>query len=89
MRTNRKARLAMRDAWAMVRRACTLYGGTARQYISEALRIAWAELKANPIVQETDRIIAETRKLKAEGRLSMLRPSAYALSYGGAHWIGR
>jgi hypothetical protein len=57
----------MKDAWAMVRRAQAIYGGNARQYIAEALRLAWAALNSNGVVLEFRKIRDEIRAQKADG----------------------
>ena len=40
-----KAARAMRRAWEIVRLAIATFGGNARQYMAEALRMAWKEIK--------------------------------------------
>ena len=85
---NPDARHAMRDAWRLARRGQTLYGGKVRDYLAEALRIAWAEVKADPIVQECKRIIAATRARKAAGTWRHPALTARRYGYGGA-WIGQ
>ena len=56
--THHKARLVMRDAWRIARRAQPIYGGSVRSYLAEALREAWAALKADPLTTAVDQIIA-------------------------------
>ena len=51
-RYNPDARLAMRGAWKLARQGATIYGGSVRLYFREALRIAWAEVKADPVAEE-------------------------------------
>ncbi len=63
--TNPKARTAMRKAWEMVRHAKALYRGPAHIFMSEALKIAWAEVNSDPVIREVDRIIAESRARNA------------------------
>jgi hypothetical protein len=67
----------MRRAWLMVRRAIPIYGGTARQYLAAALRLARAGLNADPLVQQCRVIIAASRAQRAASA-----PSAAALSRG-------
>src|SRR3954447_23746805 len=38
-----KLRLIMRQAWSWARHGAAKFGGNARQYIAEAIRIVWAE----------------------------------------------
>ena len=78
------ARTAMKDAWRLARRGQAVFGGPVRAYLAEALRIAWAELKADPVFQECQTIIAEirTRKARLGGRHAV--PSRFAhRAYGG------
>ncbi len=63
-RYNPDARLAMRGAWKLARQGATIYGGSVRLYFREALRIAWAEVKADPVAQEARRMCAEIRARK-------------------------
>lgn len=51
----------MRRAWAMSREARTLYGGPVRSFMAEALRLAWAEAKADPLLTEIGKMIASAR----------------------------
>ncbi len=60
-----------------------------RAYLAEALRIAWRELKADPVFQECQKIIAEIRARQA--RLGGRHAASSRFShraYGGA-WIGQ
>lgn len=83
-RTNHKASLAMTSAWRHARRFQTLRGGSVVTYLSEALKMAWAELRANPVVAEVDKIIAEIRaaKLKAPAPWTGRRSSSYVYGCG-------
>lgn len=83
-RTNYKAKLAMQSAWRHARRFQTLRGGSVRSFMSEALTLAWAELKASPVVAEADKIIAEIRaaKLKAPAPWTGRRASGYVFGCG-------
>lgn len=76
---NPTATCTMRDAWILVRHAQTLYGGGARQYIAEALRLAWAALNANPVVLEFRKIRDELRAQRADGTLAAIyrKPRRY------------
>ena len=69
----------MRDAWAMVRRAQTLFGGNARQYIAGALRQAWAARNSNDVVLECRKIRNELRAQRADGTLAAIyrKPRRY------------
>ncbi|MDA8230737.1 MAG: hypothetical protein M0006_05310 [Magnetospirillum sp.] len=75
----RNASLAMRDAWRMARKGALVFGGKARQYLASALRAAWAEIKADPVVQEVQKIIAEFR---ARPTTTGTRRGAARMSYG-------
>lgn len=72
-RTNPAAKLAMQNAWRIAREDQSIYGGSPRSYIAEALRIAWAELKADPVFVAVNQIIAE---LQAERRQPRPDPAA-------------
>lgn len=87
-RRNSEARLAMKGAWKFARRGQTIFGGSVRAYIAEALRIAWAELLADPVFQEFRKIIAEIRARKASGTWRHPAAIAQCPAYAGA-WIGR
>ena len=52
----------MARAWEIVRTAVASFGGKAAQYISEALRIAWREVKA-----ESKKVIDRIADLEALG----------------------
>ena len=79
LHSNPTAKCAMRDAWAMVRRAQAIYGGNARQYIAEALRLAWAALNSNAVVLEFRKIRDELRAQKVDGTLAAIyrKPKRY------------
>ena len=76
----------MRAAWAMVRKAQSIYSGNLRQYLAEALRLAWADLNSNPVVQEFRSIIRDIRAKKAAGTFRPGRQSAYRAAYYAASW---
>jgi len=62
---NPASTIAMRNAWRLAREGWRIYGGSPRTYIREALRIAWAELKAHPVFQACQELIG---RLEAERR---------------------
>jgi hypothetical protein len=64
-KTNPAARIACRNAWASIRRAKAIYGGNARDYLSEAMRLAWADLRTDPVMLCARQIIAENRARRA------------------------
>ena len=66
-KTNPAARIACRRAWAEIRRAKAIYGGSARDYLSEAMRQAWADLRTDPVMLCARQIIAENRARRAAG----------------------
>ena len=88
---NTGARIAMKEAWRLARRGQTVFGGSVRAYLAEALRLAWAELKADPVFQEVQTIIANIRAHKA--RLDGGHPasSRYATRANCSAWasVGR
>lgn len=63
-RTNHKAKLVMEWAWRHARRFQVLRGGPVLSHMSEALKLAWAELKADPTVAEFDKLRAAIRAAK-------------------------
>ncbi len=82
------ARTAMKEAWRVARRGQAVFGGSLRSYLAEALRIAWAELKADPVFQECQIIIGEIRARQARLGGRHAAPSRFVhRAYGGA-WIG-
>jgi hypothetical protein len=82
------ARSAMIEAWSLARRGATIFGGPVRTYLAEALRQAWAELKADPVVQEVDKIISAIKARKAAG--TWRHPATYRASYNpSGAWIGQ
>ncbi len=62
---NTGARIAMKEAWRLARRGRTVFGGSVRAYLAEALRLAWADLKADPVFQEVQKMIAKINARKA------------------------
>lgn len=87
---NPSAALAMRNAWTLAREGWAIFGGSKRSFIREALRIAWAELKADPVAQACAKMIAELRADRL--RLADAKP-ATRLSAGcraaAARWSRR
>jgi Streptococcus thermophilus bacteriophage Gp111 protein len=78
-RSNPSAKLAMQNAWRLVREGQAIYGGSRRQYIREALKIAWAELKANPVHRACLEMIASLRAEKRQPKsASTLSPGLQA-----------
>ena len=78
----------MKEAWRLARRGQAVFGGSVRAYLAEALRIAWAELTADPVFQEGQIIIAELRAHQARLGARHVASSRFAhRAYGGA-WIG-
>ncbi|MFI4985832.1 MAG: hypothetical protein ACHQF3_00150 [Alphaproteobacteria bacterium] len=65
---NPAAKLAMQAAWTLARRGWAIYGGPKRSFLREALRIAWAELKAEPVFVRVRAMIAEIRAQKSRPR---------------------
>ena len=85
-KTHSTGRLAMVKAWRMARRGATVYGGPVRSYLREALRIAWAEILADPVVQEVNKIIAEIKAAKSAG--TWRHPAASGWANPAGAWIG-
>ncbi len=83
------ARSAMKAAWRLARRGQTLYGGKLRSYLAEALRIAWRELKADPVFQECQKIIAEALARKAAGTWRAPSTTMSSTTYRGCAWVGQ
>ncbi|WP_404379939.1 hypothetical protein [Caenispirillum salinarum] len=62
--TNATRRLVMREAWAIARRGAAVFGGSVCSYLSEALRIAWKEVRGHWAMQAFDGLIAAGRKAR-------------------------
>lgn len=60
------AKLAMQKAWRIARRGWAIYGGSVREYFSEALRIAWKEIKEHPVTQAAEDLVARMRALRGK-----------------------
>ena len=73
-----KLRLVMRQAWTWARHGAAKFGGKPVQYLTEALRIVWAEKKklAREIAESRARVLAELAAMKAEGVIAPPRPVA-------------
>jgi len=85
--TNAAARLAMQGAWQLAREGQAIYGGPIRSFIAEALRIAWAELKADPVHRACVEMVAGIRAAKANPQPSpQLSPGLLAAA---ARWRAR
>ena len=84
--TNPTARHAMREAWMMARKAQTIYGGRARDYLRIAMVYAWDEALADPVAQECRKMIKEAR---AQRRDPSYRPPPPRQYDGGTYYIGR
>lgn len=82
-RTNFKAKLAMGWAWADARRMQTLRGGSVKQYMSEALKSAWARVNSDPTVKAADELRAYIRANKAKPAIwTGRRPRGYVYGCG-------
>jgi hypothetical protein len=68
----------MRQAWAWARHGAQKFGGRPIQYLSEALRIVWAEKKklAREIAESRARVLATIAEMRAEGVIAPPRPVA-------------
>ncbi|WP_049721079.1 hypothetical protein [Gilvimarinus polysaccharolyticus] len=53
-RTNATARAVMADAWTTARRAAKRYGYSAKAFIAQAMRQAWAKVKAARLINATN-----------------------------------
>jgi hypothetical protein len=63
-RSNPFAKLAMQNAWRLARQGWAIYGGPIRSYLGEALRLAWADLKAGRAFQAINGMLADMRARK-------------------------
>ncbi len=66
-----------------------MFGGSVRAYLAEALRIAWAELRADPVFQEFRRIRAGIRARQARLGDRQADPSRFSHRATGGAWIGQ
>jgi len=79
---NPSAKFAMVNAWRLAREGWAIYGGSPRQYIAEALRIAWAELKSDPVHRACVQMVAEIRAARANPQPSpQLSPGLMAAAH--------
>lgn len=62
-----KLRKITRRAWRLVREGVRRYGGGPRQYLAEALRLAWAEAKGKVVVLRPVRAIPSRAAMVADG----------------------
>ncbi len=79
MKNTGKSKLVMKAAWAEARRGQTIYGGSVRQYLREALRLAWADAKADPYLAAFDALQAEYRS----GKIKRTHAPAYSFRSRG------
>lgn len=70
-------RKIMQDAWRLARRAQTVFGGHVRQYIAAAMRQAWTDHKANPVVAEIADVLSGVRRSAARRGMTPYTRSAY------------
>src|SRR5689334_2851619 len=73
-----KLRLIMRTAWAWARHGAVKFGGSARSYFAEALKLVWGEKKrlAREIAESRARVLAELAAMKEEGVIAPPLPVA-------------
>jgi len=72
--SSHKASLVMSRAWKLAREGQTIYGGSVKSYLAEALRLSWAELNVDPVQKAVDELIAFNRANRAAGRHSAAAP---------------
>jgi hypothetical protein len=77
----------MNKAWSYARRAQCVHGGKVKGWLSVALKRAWAEIKADPVAQETKKIIMEMRARAAAG-FKPIQATRYDKARNMA-WMGR
>lgn len=81
-RLNPKASLAMKAAWAMARKGRVIFGGTVRQYMREALRLAWADVKAHSVTKAYDELRADLAAKRKQPARSA--PTAYLARFANS-----
>jgi len=77
---NHKAKLAMSRAWKLAREGQTIYGGSVRSFLAEALRIVWSELSQSPVMRAAASILADYRS----GKLKPSHAPAYCVRNRGS-----
>ncbi|TAL01850.1 MAG: hypothetical protein EPO08_09170 [Rhodospirillaceae bacterium] len=80
-RINAKAKIAMKEAWTLAHRGQRVFGGRVRQYIREALRQAWTEVKASPVTRTVDELRAMIRVSRNKPPVA---PTPYLARFMGA-----
>lgn len=83
---------AMRHAWSTAKTAAYRFGGTARQYLAEALRMAWHEIKSaaarKDIVRLLDRAAERTGRSAATSKQTWYLAGLLADAGLDADWCG-
>ena len=74
-------RALLRRAWALARAGAARFGGLVRAYFAEALRQAWAEVKARIA---TARAMAEDRRTMERSRFGLTGVGVLALREAAA-----
>jgi len=80
-----KSKLAMSRAWDMARKGQTIYGGPVKSFLREALRLAWADLNADPVMNAFDSMIADIRS----GKIRRTYSAPYCVRNHGARSVTR
>jgi hypothetical protein len=81
--------IIMGKAWHYARTAQTVHGGKVKEWLSVALKRAWAEVKADPVAQTVRKIILESRAKMAAGWKPWQCQASRNSSAGHLGWYGR
>lgn len=84
-RTNATARAVMVDAWDTARRAAKRYGYPVKAFIAQAMRQAWAKVKASRLISKHDasrpRVVYTVRIDERLNRNTKLRDQLAVVAY--------
>lgn len=81
-------KIAMNRAWRLAREGQRIYGGSVRQFLGEALRICWAELKADPAAKVAAELFNEARARRLAPR-PITGPTRYLAKIAARRSNGR
>lgn len=81
----------MQKAWGIARAGASRFGGSARQYISEAMKEAWQAIKGDMWMDAVSSLLADLRNAPKKPPVyhGYTRWGSCRSMEGGAHWIGR
>lgn len=86
-----KMKAIMQKAWAIAREGSSRFGGSARQYMSEAMKEAWKTVKGDMWIDAVSSLMADLKNTpkKPPRYYGYTRWGSCRSMEGGAHWMGR